>query len=307
MREAYSRSLGSNDDLLAKGIHVRQVTSLMRNMLGRNFFGVVHIGNGRHVHGGGSSFSYTGGPERPIHLTRTLSCACDPVWYWGSGRKGRSGWRTNEPIWTLEATYLADERYCTIEDDQEELDAIEDEAERSISIRKRVNWSGPWGAWYDDTLTGVSVSSSEGRRDFERDITDFVLKFDERKKSIRNLGRWHAQGLQVRIMCECGHCTTRNAQDFSERHPEVADIFALTPSLRCSACGTRGRASILPTYRSGFYAPGEVGYYERGNPSPERNEPEGADLYELLGGDGINKVYLGDDEYLGPDDGGGRS
>ena len=80
----------------------------------------------------------------------------------------------------------------------------------------------------------------------------------------------------------------------------VEDIFALRPSLRCSSCGEKGHAEVIPSYRKGSYAPSQAGYYMQKNVNCHDPEEE-IDLYAVLDGDGINDVYLSDGIFVSSD------
>lgn len=278
-------TVNSLDAEIAPKVKVRDFLARFKRMRLLGYFSLIYLGNGRHVSVGTEQYGWPVRESECFNFTRMISCFPDPVWF-----QGRNGWTTNRSVWTVDVTLRGDSRYYSVVEDKGALDAIEDEDEL------RADWRT---AWYDEDLVSVRVRSSESLSAFKRDIQSFMAAFTKAEAKVRNASLWRDCGLEVTILCRCGHVVTIEAQKLSSKPCD--DIFALRPSLRCSACGEKGQAEILPTFRKGLYAPTQAGYYTKGNGVRDLyDDSEEVDLYKVLAGDGTNDVYLGDGSYIDP-------
>lgn len=290
-------------DYIAPGVTVRELLALLKRMRNRSHFCVIYLGNGRHVSGGNGFSCSMPRSDNPEHIDfrRAYFCSPDPVWYRGWSKRRGSDWMTSDPIWYLEVKLRGDGRYFQIVPDQEALDSITDEDEKSHSNPTKTIWTD---AWHDEDLVDVQLRSREKLSVVQEDIKRFVEAFAKAEAKIKNPVHWGDCGFDATVLCSCGHSKVLEATKLAG-DSVVEDIFALKPSLRCSACEVKGDAEILPTYRKGLYAPNQAGFYSKGNNTvldvdDFYGEGKG-DLYNALGGNGENDVYLGDGASVTPE------
>lgn len=298
------RPLMHSQAMITRQVSVEQIIRIMRSMAGISYFSPVFIEGGRHVSGGGYSYSPTPKSD-DVRIKRTISCSQDPVWYrqWNE-KKRRYSWYTHEPIWQLEVHYNSDNRYFQEASSAEDIDESMFGDPEYISSDIKT----PLDAWHQDSEVTVYVRSSEGRIKFEKDIESMIHKFYSMRHEIRALDCWSDKGLEIFIKCQCGHSSKKSISELSGQQKQNSSIFEIEPMLRCSVCNKKGRSTLIPLYRfrDGFLSPSQCGYYSKKLGKPDRPDQEGAslsELYDALGGDGVQDVYVSDDVYLSPSDG----
>ena len=159
--------------------------------------------------------------------------------------------------------------------------------------------------WFAEDITKISLSSFEEKESFEDDIRSFFALFHEAEMKISNPMDWEPGGLRAKVLCNCGHSKTIPAANLLSG--KVCDnIFMLEKKLSCSSCGSVGRAKILPLFADSTvtHINRSRRYFDRAlynSTEPRHRFDHAEDLYEVMGGDGENDIYLGDGLSVSPD------
>jgi hypothetical protein len=158
-------------------------------------------------------------------------------------------------------------------------------------------------AWSNALPITVKVTSCESLESFSRELDEYVRLFQIAKSTLGRAALWSKIGVRPFIVCNCGH-----SKQFGGLGPlaDADDTFSAEPRLKCSACGVRGQARIVPVMMEGYFPPDAVGY--KGVGSRVRTHIRGSsprddlvDLHRILSPDENTDAYLSDGLMIRPD------
>jgi hypothetical protein len=156
--------------------------------------------------------------------------------------------------------------------------------------------SGPISLQYQKRFVRV-----EDPRDSIPDFANFYLYLIE---SFNHAHTWISQKLAMFVKCECGHHGTISDDAVSTLLKKAASVDNVVSRLKCNSCGKKRIIDIIPVYSKNTlkkfthktaWVPFRKSVPRR---SAVHRNPELERMYEDLGGNGTDPVYLGDGAYL---------
>ncbi|MBP1807518.1 hypothetical protein [Rubellimicrobium aerolatum] len=276
---------------IAKDLELRDLLAIFKRMRVRSYFSRISVSEKSFVQQTNVYRSYWGGGPDPSsrYALRTTS------------------YFRQDPLWIAEVTMRCDSRY--MDGDAGAGHHYKDRGARSTQgigfQRSRDRNPDPsWKpAWFDQDVTSVRILSDISRNAFEASVRELLMGEQKARAEVCDTGSWAERGLEAIVLCRCGHQVNMDVNRLTGGKL-CENVFALQPSLRCSACGDKGQAEILPAYRPGFAPAGKMPPELDGSDESRKARPyynNGVDLYEVAGGDGTQKAYLGDGTSIGPD------
>ena len=156
--------------------------------------------------------------------------------------------------------------------------------------------------WYDEDITGIDLIWSFNNN-AEAEIRRLMSRFRHAEKWLANPLEWVGLDLNAAVQCRCGRVTIMEASTLCDQ-TECDNIFQLKSRLRCTDCGEKGGAEILPWFTP--FGIQRLPSAVRFSSDPRRaheNENIGvrSALYKVMDGDGQDNVYLGDGMSIQPD------
>lgn len=274
---------------IAPGVMVRDVTVYMKRMLsygGLNYFEDMKIEMGRSIFTIGRGREYDP-DEGPICFSRTLTCfAYDQN-------------RSQTLNWQLTVNFRGDAGNFNIDSHEEGSEGVDENYIPEMQLYDISLHT----TWIDEDIISVELASNASRPEFESDIYKFAAEFKRLEHGISNLNHWVTGGLKAAIACRCGNISVLKFANVVSK--KTNNLFDLKRRLRCRACGEMGYAEILPIYADPTeYHCGRTDKYFGKNKihyDSFRQGDEEIGLYDVLGGDGISSVYVGDGNQIGPD------
>ncbi|MEP9400152.1 hypothetical protein [Mesorhizobium sp. KR2-14] len=125
------------------------------------------------------------------------------------------------------------------------------------------------------------------------------------KESLTSTQTWIDGRFTMEASCRCGHFNEIGSEALQVLFSKGLSIEAVKSRLKCDACGKKGNVEIHPLYSENTpdrlkhktaWVSSKGRRYNRERTIP--NNPELVRMYENLGGDGRDRVYLGDGAYL---------
>ncbi|ARE84410.1 hypothetical protein ROSMUCSMR3_02944 [Roseovarius mucosus] len=275
------------DSFICEGVRYRDIAGIWRSMHGwQSYLGEIKYSENRCVFHMGSWYEEGNKDPRdaPVPFSRRLGISIGKNPY-------------EQFVWELKFIFAGGVKYFDFASDEERSRERDDGScnirHDDLTLRD---------VWHDEDIVCVELHSSRSISQFKRDIRDFIVPFKQAKQRVANPNVWRPAGLKAEIVCwSCGHNSETEAHILTRNRP-TDDIFSLERRMKCKNCGTVGKASILPLFKESTRYAVERGraYIERRRSSVIESTQD-VDLYDVLGGDGTNSVYVGDGLNMRPD------
>lgn len=126
-------------------------------------------------------------------------------------------------------------------------------------------------------------------------IRAFAAFFRELNEKRGQAKVWSSQSYAAHVSCGCGHISTVFPKALKRAFKAGATVADLSSRFRCTRCDGRFKVDVEPRYSKDtmsrhmtFWVPPRERYIHTSS------QGRGDSLYNALGGDGTNSVYLGD-------------
>lgn len=142
--------------------------------------------------------------------------------------------------------------------------------------------------------------------DFSNSLEKFLYFYAELNDIFSQVSTWIDQKLDAMARCKCGHNGKIDYFKFLNKLKKIDALSSLKSHLKCTLCGGNSTVMTIPLYSE--YTPRELIHNtawinlerSRREIGPVVRNSELEEMYDTLGGDGDNAVYLSDGAYLSP-------